>query len=91
MGTPPHRPHVLIITEQYFRGGDDNAQALTMPEMMTHMMPHCLEIMLPNVEKEKQINFGLKLIATGAEHGRVRMSEEEREDFEVKVVEKLRG
>ena len=53
-------------------------------------MPHCLEIMLLKLAKEKRIDFVLKLIEAGAKFGCVGMSEEENADFEAKVVEKLK-
>jgi RNase adaptor protein for sRNA GlmZ degradation len=62
-----------------------------MPKMMTRMMPHCLKIMLPKIAKEKRIEFVLKLVETGMQHGSVGMSEEEREDFVAKVVERAKG
>jgi hypothetical protein len=61
-----------------------------MPQMMTEMMPQCLKMMLPNIPKEKRIDFVLKMVTTLMEQGCVGMSEEEKKDFVAKVFEKVK-
>lgn len=60
-----------------------------MPQMMPEMMPYCLGMMLPNMPKEKRIDFVLKMVTTLVEQGCVGMSNEEKADFVAKVVEKV--
>ena len=60
-----------------------------MPQMMTEMMPRCLTIMLPNIPKEKRIDFVSKMVTTLVEQGSVGMSEEEKKSFRGKLVEKI--
>ena len=61
-----------------------------MPKMMTEMMPQCLKMMLPNIHKEKRIDFVLKMVTTLMEQGCFGMSEEEKKDFVAKVFEKVK-
>ena len=72
-------------------GGGEDGQAPMMPEMMMHMMPHCLEFMLPKLEKEKRADFVLRLVQVGAKQGCAEMSEEEKADFEARIIEMLKG
>ena len=62
-----------------------------MPNMMTEMMPHCLNIMLPGMPKEDRIDFVLNMVAILKEQGSAGMSDEERQDFIARVVEKITG
>ncbi|HEA65312.1 hypothetical protein LCGC14_2496820 [marine sediment metagenome] len=61
------------------------------PEMMMEMMPQCLKMMLPNIPKEKRIDFVLKMVTTLIEQGCVGMSEGEKKDFVAKVVENVKA
>ncbi|UCG93272.1 MAG: hypothetical protein JSV97_06130 [candidate division WOR-3 bacterium] len=61
-----------------------------MPQMMTEMMPRCLKMMLPNLPKEKRIDFVLNMVRTLVEQGSNGMSAEEKKDFVAKVAEKVR-
>ena len=54
------------------------------------MMPQCLRMMLPNVPKEKRIDFVLNMVTTLMEQGCAGMTKEEKEDFVANVVEKER-
>jgi hypothetical protein len=72
-------------------GSDKEKEMPMMPQMMTEMMPQCLKMMLPNIPKEKRIDFVLKMVTTLMEQGSVGMSEEEKEDFLAKVVEKVKA
>ncbi len=60
-----------------------------MPQMMMHMMPHCLQMMLPRVAKERRKEFVLHMVATLMEQGCADMSEEEKQDFVAQVMEKV--
>ena len=52
-----------------------------MPAMIMEMMPQCLKMMLPNIPKEKRINFILKMVSTLTEHGLTGLSAEEKNQF----------
>ena len=69
--------------------GGEKTEMPMMPQMMPEMMPYCLGMMLPNMPKEKRIDFVLKMVTTLVEQGCVGMSNEEKADFVAKVVEKV--
>ncbi len=71
--------------------GQKEVEMPMMPKMMIEMMPHCLTMILPNLPKEKRIDFVLKMVATLVEQSCVGMSEEEKKDFLAKVVGKVRA
>jgi len=54
------------------------------------MMPQCLRMMLPNMPKEKRIDFVLKMVTTLVEQGAAGMSEKKKKDLVAKVVEKVK-
>ena len=60
-----------------------------MPQMMMHMMPHCLEMMLTQVEKDQRKEFTLQMVATLMEQCCGDMSEEEKQNFIAEVVERV--
>jgi hypothetical protein len=60
-----------------------------MPRMMTHMMPHCMHMMLPGVPKEDRVDFVLNMITTLMEQGSAGMSEEEKSEFVAKILERV--
>lgn len=62
-----------------------------MPQMMMTMMPKCLTMMLPEIPKEKRVDFVFNMVTTLMEKGRAGMSEEEKKDFVAKVVEKIKA
>ena len=71
--------------------GDSEAkQGLTMPRMMTRMMPQCLHMMLPGVPKEERSDFVVTMVAALMEQGSIGMSDEEKEGLVSKVLEKVR-
>jgi hypothetical protein len=70
-------------------GGGKKGEMSMMPQMMTEMMPQCLRVMLPNMPKEKRIDFVLKMVTTLVEQGAAGMSEEKK-DFVAKLVEKVK-
>jgi predicted GTPase len=72
-------------------GGGKETEMPMMPQMMMEMMPQCLRMMLPNVVKEKRIDFVSEMIDTLMEQGCVGMSEEEKQDFTAKVAEKVKA
>lgn len=73
------------------KGKGQEGEMSMMPQMMTEMMPHCLEMMVPKVPKEKRIDFVLKMVNTLIEQGSTGMSAEEKKDFVAKVVEKIKS
>ena len=74
-----------MMSDSKGKGGKE----MEMP-MMMEMMPQCLTMMLPNMPKEKRIDFVLIMITTLVEQGCTGMSEEEKKGFVQKVVEKAR-
>jgi len=71
-------------------GGGHGREMPMMHQMMTEMMPRCLVMMLPNMPQEKRIDFVLKMVTSLVEQCSVGMSNEEKEDFAAKVVERVR-
>ncbi len=70
-------------------GGGQGTEMPMMPQMMMGMMPQCLKIMLPNMPKEKRIDFVLEIVATLMEHGCAAMSNKEKGDLVAKIIEKV--
>ena len=62
-----------------------------MPNMMIEMMPHCLEMMLPNVPKEKRKEFVLKMTKALMETCTIGMSEKEKNEFSLKINNKIKN
>jgi hypothetical protein len=60
-----------------------------MPQMMMHMMPHCLKMMLPHVAKDRRKEFALQIVATLMEQSCADMPEEEKQQFVAQVMEKV--
>ncbi len=58
-------------------------------QKMMGMMPQCLKVMLPNMPKEKRVDFVLEMVTTLVEHGCTGMSDNEKEDFVAKLIEKV--
>ena len=72
----------------------ENDQKVKIPimlQMMMEIMPHCLKTFLPQISQNKRIDFILKMITILVEQGCIGMSEEEKRDFVVKVVEKIKA
>ena len=70
-------------------GGGQGMETSDMPRMMMEMMPHCLTMMLPHVPKDKRMDFTLNMIATLIQQNCADMSEEEKQQFVAKVMEKV--
>ncbi len=70
-------------------GGDQGTGMPMILQMMMSMMPQCLKIMLPNMPKEKRIDFVLEIVATLMEHGCADMSNKEKADLVAKITEKV--
>jgi hypothetical protein len=70
-------------------GAGQGTEMPMMPQMMTEMMPRCLNMMLPNVPKEQRTDFVLEMVATLVEQGSTGMSDEEKRDFLAKVVHQV--
>ena len=67
-------------------GGGEKREKSMMPQMMVEMMPMCIKMMVPNMPKDKRIDFVIKMINTLMEQGCVGMSDQEIKDFKAKVV-----
>jgi hypothetical protein len=61
-----------------------------MPHMMKEMMPDCLTHLLPKMSNKMRVDFILNLTDILAEQGSVEMSEKEKEDLVVKIIEKVK-
>jgi hypothetical protein len=59
----------------------EGAHAPMMHMMMSKMMPHCLEMMLPQMPSEERREFVLRMVSTLARKGCTDMSEEEKNDL----------
>jgi predicted GTPase len=70
-------------------GSAQQAESPMMPNMMTQMMPHCLNMMLPNIPKEERVEFVLDMVAKLIEQGSVGMTDEEKDEFMAKILEKI--
>ena len=87
MGGDEKGAGMMGMMSQMMSGGQ--GKGMPMPRMMTQMMPHCLNIMLPSVPKGERVDFVLNMITTLMEQGAAGMSEEEKNEFVAKVLEKV--
>ena len=71
------------------REGGQGMGMAGMPQMMMHMMPHCLEMMLPQVAKDQRKEFTLQMVATLMEKCCGDMSEAEKQQFVAEVMERV--
>lgn len=85
MGVGESKDGMMEMMSKMKKGGKE----MEMP-MMMEMMPRCINIMLPKMPKEKRIDYVLKMVTTLMEQGSVGMSVEEKKDFVVKVIEKVK-
>jgi len=70
-------------------GGEE--QESMMPEMMLKgMMPHCIKMMMPAISKDKRADLVSGLISTIMAQASSGMSDEEKANFDAKVIEKLK-
>ncbi|MEE8423414.1 MAG: hypothetical protein V3S49_02630 [Thermodesulfobacteriota bacterium] len=72
----------------------DGCEGMEKPEMapmMMEMMPRCVTMMLPNISKEKRIDFALKMVDTLIDQGSAGMSEEEKRAFTTRMAQHLDG
>jgi hypothetical protein len=79
---------MMGMMSQMMSGGQGKGAPM-MPRMMTQMMPHCLNMMLPGVPKEERVDFVLNMITTLMEQGSAGMSEEEKSEFVAKILERV--
>jgi hypothetical protein len=79
---------MMGMMSQMMSGGQGKGTPM-MPRMMTQMMPHCLNMMLPGVPREERVDFVLNMITTLMEQGSVGMSEEEKSEFVAKILERV--
>lgn len=57
--------------------------------MIMQMMPHCLQMMSAHVAKDQRKEFVLHMVDTLMEQSCMDMSEEEKQDFVARVMEKV--
>ncbi len=63
-----------------------------MPEMMLKgMMPHCIEMMMPAVDKGRRAELVLGMIGKLVEQGASGMSEDEKANLVAKVIERVQS
>jgi predicted GTPase len=70
-------------------GGAQQEESPAMPNMMTHMMPHCINMMLPNIPKEERVEFVLDMVETLIKQGSAGMTDEEKDEFMARILEKI--
>ena len=69
--------------------GDDKKTGMPMmPQMMTGMMPVCLEMMLPSLPKKERGSFVPRMVSILMDKGCEGMSEKEKKDLRAKVLRK---
>ncbi len=68
--------------------GKGKGMPAMMPNMMTNMMPHCMNMMLPAIPKEERVEFVLNMVTTLMEQGSAGMSDEEKNEFVAKILER---
>ena len=66
-------------------GEGEKKEKPAMPQMMEEMMPMCIKMMVPNMPKEKRIEFVVTMINTLMEQGCVGLSSKEIKDLKAKV------
>ncbi len=88
MGGSKGEGGMMGMMSKMMEGGKEGEMPM-MPKMMMGMMPQCVKIMLPNMPKEKRLDFVLEMVTTLVEQGSVGMSENEKKDFVAKMIEKV--
>jgi hypothetical protein len=90
MGRGEREGGMMGMMDKMMEGGEEKEAAM-MPQMMTEMMPKCLEMMLPNMPNEKKVDFVMKMVSILMEQGCVGMSDEEKKNFVAQVKENLKA
>ncbi len=61
-----------------------------MPAMtMEMMMPQCIKMFLPQMAKEKRIDFALNIVSALVDQGSSGLSKKEKKDFVSKIIERV--
>jgi hypothetical protein len=89
MGGAESGPGMMGMMSRMMGGGHGMGMPPMMPHMMTHMMPHCVNVMLPSVPKEERVEFVLHMVSCLMEQGSAGMSDEEKNEFVAKVIERV--
>jgi hypothetical protein len=63
----------------------------SMPSKMTEMMPHCLNMMMPGLPKEKRAEFALNMARVLSQQGSAEMTDAESEVFLSELSATIRG
>jgi hypothetical protein len=83
-------PRMMMSMMSGMTGGSQGTgMPAMMPHMMTQMMPHCMNIMVPGIPKDERVEFILNMITSLMEQGTAGMSEEEKNEFVAKVMERV--
>lgn len=56
---------------------------------MPPMMPHCVNMMLPGISRDERVEFVLNMVTSLMEQGSAGMSDEEKNEFVAKVIERV--
>ena len=72
-------------------GDSEEKEDAMMPNMMTEMMPKCLEMMLPSLPKDQRVAFVLRMASKMKEYGFAGMSEEEKKDLETQILDQIKS
>jgi len=88
MGGDESSGGMMGMMSQMMGSGQEKGMPI-MPNTMTQMMPHCLNMMLPNVPKEERVEFVLDMVAKLIEQGSVGMTDEEKDEFIARILEKI--
>ena len=89
--TRERRDNALESMMPRLLAGSTKTSSGRMPQIMAGLMPKCLKTVLPKVSKEDRVEFALLMISILVEEGTVRMSEEEREEFVLQLVEQAKS
>ncbi len=72
-------------------GGEGETDNPMMGGMMMEMIPQCLRMMLPGMDKEKRTDFVLEMVATLKEQACADMSDAEKEALVNAIIEKAKS
>ena len=61
-----------------------------MPQIMADLMPKCLETLLPKLSKRERVELAIQIVSVLVDKGSVRMSEEEKNEFVFKILDKIK-
>ena len=89
MGGAESGSGMMGMMSRMMGSGQGTGMPAMIPNMMTRMMPHCLNMMLPGIPKEERVEFVLNMVTTLMEQGSAGMSDEEKNEFVAKILERV--